>query len=86
MMPVLEGKALKEEEFEKLDENIKAEYEQKSEIVQQMIMDAIGEIKSIERESDKKISASRETQERCDWAKKGSVGYLRKPSLSAKSM
>ena len=56
MMPVLDGKALKEEEFDKLDDDIKAEYEQKSEIVQQMIMDAIGEIKSIERESDKKIS------------------------------
>ena len=42
--------------FDKLEENIKSEYEQKSEIVQQMIMDAIGEIKSIERESDKKIS------------------------------
>ena len=56
MMPVFEGKALKEEEFDKLEENIKSEYEQKSEIVQQMIMDAIGEIKSIERESDKKIS------------------------------
>ena len=56
MMPVFEGRALKEEEFDKLEENIKSEYEQKSEIVQQMIMDAIGEIKSIERESDKKIS------------------------------
>ena len=56
MMPVLDGKALKEEEFDKLDDDVKAEYEQKSEIVQQMIMDAIGEIKNIERESDKKIS------------------------------
>ena len=56
MMPVLNGKALKEEEFDKLEEDIKTEYEQKSEIVQQMIMDAIGEIKSIERESDRKIS------------------------------
>ena len=56
MMPVLDGKALKEEEFEVLDEGVKSEYEQKSEIVQQMIMDAIGEIKIIERESDKKIA------------------------------
>ena len=56
MMPVLKGKALKEEEFEKLDDEIKAEYEGKSEIVQQMIMDVIGEIKTIERMSDKKIS------------------------------
>ena len=56
MMPVLDGKALKEEEFDKLDEKIKAEYEQKSEIVQQMIMDSIGQIKNIERESDNKIA------------------------------
>ena len=56
MMPVLDGKALKEEEFDKLDEDIKAEYEGKSEIVQQMIMEAIGEIKNIERLSDKKIA------------------------------
>lgn len=56
MMPVLDGKALKEEEFDKLDESLKAEYEGKSEIVQQMIMEAIGEIKNIERISDKKIS------------------------------
>lgn len=55
MMPVLDGRALKEEEFEKLDEKIKAEFEEKSEIVQQMIMDTIGKIKQIERMSDKKI-------------------------------
>ena len=55
MMPVLEGKALKEEEFEKLDEEIKEEFEKKSETVQQMIMDTIGKIKQIERMSDKKI-------------------------------
>ena len=56
MMPVLNGKALKEEEFEKLDENIRNDFEQKSETVQQMIMDAISKIKEIERQSDKKIS------------------------------
>ena len=56
MMPVLDGKALKEEEFDKLEDELKAEYEGKSEIVQQMIMDVIGEIKEIERLSDKKIS------------------------------
>ncbi len=56
MMPVLDGKALKEEEFEKLDDKIKAEYEEKSSIVQEMIMNVIGKIKQIERDSDKKIS------------------------------
>ena len=56
MMPVYEGKALKEEEFDKLDENIKNEYEKKSSVVQQMIMEVITQIKTIERESDNKIS------------------------------
>ena len=56
MMPVVDGKVLPEEEFEKLEENIKQEYEEKSLIVQQQIMDAIGVIKQIERQSDKKVS------------------------------
>ena len=56
MMPVVEGKVVQEEEFEKLDENIKQEYEEKSAIVQQQIMDAISVIKHIERQSDKKVS------------------------------
>ncbi len=55
MMPVMNGKAMPEEEFNKLDENIRKEYEDKSAIVQQHIMEAIGEIKAIERESAKKI-------------------------------
>jgi len=55
MMPVMNGKAIAEEEFNKLDENVRKEYEDKSGIVQQHIMEAIGEIKSIERESAQKI-------------------------------
>ena len=55
MMPVLDGKTIAEEEFEKLDEDTKKDYEDKSNIVQQHIMEAIGEIKSIERESDKRV-------------------------------
>ena len=55
MMPVMNGKAMAEEEFNKLDENIKKEYEDKSAIVQQHIMEAIGEIRAIEKESAKKI-------------------------------
>lgn len=55
MMPVLDGKTLQEEEFEKLDEEIKKQYEDKSNIVQEQIMATISEIKAIERESDKKI-------------------------------
>ena len=56
MMPVFNGKTIEEEEFEKLDENIKQEYEQKSVIVQDLIMNVIGQIKEIERQSDKRIS------------------------------
>ena len=56
MFPVVDGKVVQEEEFEKLDEEIKKQYEEKSVIVQQQIMEVIGQIKQIERESDKKIS------------------------------
>ena len=56
MMPIVDGKAIEEEEFDKLDENIKQEYEEKSVYVQEQIMNVIGKIKEIERQSDKKIS------------------------------
>ena len=56
MMPVIDGKVIPEEEFEQLEENIKQEYESKSLIVQEQIMDAISTIKQIERQSDKKVS------------------------------
>ena len=56
MMPIVEGKVIQEEEFEKLDEQTKQEYEAKSVMVQQQIMEAISQIKQIERQSDKKVS------------------------------
>ena len=56
MMPIVDGKAIDEEEFDKLDNSIKQEYEEKSTIVQNQIMQVIEQIKIIERESDKKIS------------------------------
>lgn len=56
MMPVVDGKVIPEEEFEELDENKKQEYEAKSLIVQEQIMEAISTIKQIERQSDKKVS------------------------------
>lgn len=56
MMPVVDGKAIEEEEFEKLDDSIKQVYEENSAFVQEQIMNAIGQIKEIERQSDKKIS------------------------------
>lgn len=55
MMPIINGKTIAEEEFDKLDDDTKKDFEDKSTIVQQHIMAAIGEIKSIERESDKRI-------------------------------
>lgn len=55
MMPVVDGKTLQEEEFEKLDEDVKKEYEDKSSIVQEQIISAISQIKTIEKEADLKI-------------------------------
>ncbi len=56
MMPIVNGKVIEEEEFEKLADEIKQEYEEKSLIVQEQIMNAISQIKEIERQADKKIS------------------------------
>lgn len=55
MLPVVNGKAIEEAEFEKLDDAIKRDFEDKSTIVQEQIISAINEIKTIEKESDKKI-------------------------------
>ena len=56
MMPIVNGKTIEEEEFDKLDEKTKKEYEEKSTIVQNNIMVAISEIKAIQEESDKKVN------------------------------
>jgi len=55
MKPIVDGKALKEEEFEQLDEDLKKEYEDKSNIVQEQIISVISQIKIIEKEADTKI-------------------------------
>ena len=55
MKPIVDGKALKEEEFEQLDEEVKKEYEDKSNIVQEQIISVISQIKTIEKEADTKI-------------------------------
>lgn len=55
MMPIYEGKTLEEDEFNKLDDNIKQQFEDKSAIVQEQIMSTISEIKLIEKQSEKKI-------------------------------
>ncbi len=56
MMPIVEGRTIEEDEFEKLDDVIKQQYEEKSVIVQEQIMETIGKIKEIERASDKRLS------------------------------
>ena len=56
MMPVVEGQVIEEEEFDKLDDSIKKQYEEKSTIVQAQIMEVIGKLKDIERQSEKRIS------------------------------
>ena len=55
MMPILNGSTIEEEEFEKLDEATKKDFEDKSAIVQEQIFAAISEIKAIEKAADKKI-------------------------------
>ena len=55
MMPVLDGKTLDEEEFDKLDESIKKEFEERSNSVQEQIFEALAEMKAIEKEAEKKV-------------------------------
>ena len=55
MMPVLNGEVIEEDEFEKLDEEVKKEYEEKSNVVQEYVVAAISHIKMIDKEADKKI-------------------------------
>ena len=55
MMPILDGKTIEQEDFEKLDDEIKQQFEEKSVIVQEHIIQAIGEIKEIEKQTEKRI-------------------------------
>jgi hypothetical protein len=56
MMPMVNGVTIKEEEFDQLDPKIKEDYEKKSEIVQELIMEAIASIKEIESLSENEIN------------------------------
>lgn len=56
MMPIINGKAIEQEEFEKLDDKTKQNFEDNSSIVQEQILQVISEIKNIEQESQKKLS------------------------------
>ena len=55
MMPVLDGKPLEEEEFEALEESVKRDFEERSSLVQDQVLEALAAIKGLEREADKKI-------------------------------
>ena len=55
MMPIIDGKTIEEEEFEKLDDAVKADFEKKAEVVQGQIMIAISQIKEMERASNKRL-------------------------------
>jgi lon-related putative ATP-dependent protease len=55
MMPVIEGKALEEDEFDKLDDATKKTFEDNSSVVQEQIISVINKIKVLEKENDKKI-------------------------------
>ena len=55
MMPVIDGKAIEEEEFNKLDEETRKKFEENSSTVQEQIIEAINQIKVLERENAKKI-------------------------------
>ena len=55
MMPVIDGKTIEEEEFDKLDDEVKKTFEEKSPIVQEQIMNVIGQIKEMERASDERL-------------------------------
>ena len=55
-MHIINGKAIEQEEFEKLDDETKQNFEDNSSIVQEQILQVISEIKNIEQESQKKLS------------------------------
>ena len=55
MMPVVDGRPIEEEEFNKLDDETKKVFENNSSIVQEQIVAVISQIKRIEKESYKTI-------------------------------
>lgn len=57
MMPVIDGKALEEEEFDKLDDKTKKVFEENSSIVQSQVIEAINQIKTLEKENNKRIES-----------------------------
>ena len=55
MMPIIDGKTIGEEDFEKLDDEVKQSFEEKAEVVQNQVIEVIGKIKEMEHDSDKRL-------------------------------
>ncbi len=55
MMPMMNGKVIAEEEFDKLADDVKQQFEEKSAIVQDWVFEALSEIRLIERQADSKV-------------------------------
>ena len=55
LLPIIEGKAISEEEFEKLDDRQKEEFEKKSVVVQEEVLQVMNKIKTIEQEATSRI-------------------------------
>ena len=53
MMPIVEGKVIEEEEFDKLDDEVKQTYENNLQLFKNKY-DSYNQIKEIERQSEKK--------------------------------
>ena len=55
MMPVIDGKTIEEEEFNKLDDETRKTFEENSAVVQDHIIEAINQIKVLEKENNRRI-------------------------------
>ncbi|HEX2926183.1 MAG TPA: ATP-binding protein [Ruminiclostridium sp.] len=55
-LPIVEGKTISEEEFEGLDENLKEEINEKTNILQQDTLEIIRKLKNNEKETKQKVS------------------------------
>lgn len=55
MMPIINGQPINEEEFSKLDEKVRNDFEERSQGVQEQIFEAIGKIKLLEKANEKRL-------------------------------
>ena len=55
MMPVLDGKVLEEKEYDALPDDLRHQFEERSNLVQDQIFEALSQIKALEKAADKRI-------------------------------